>query len=45
MLMEMKNPFGGLISKLNLVKERINECEGRSTEITLNLKPKAKKRK
>lgn len=30
----MKNPFSGLISRLNLVKERINECEGRSTEIT-----------
>lgn len=42
--MEMKNPFSRLIIRLNLVKERINECEGRSTEITQS-EINAKKRK
>lgn len=31
---EMKNPLSGLISRYNIVKERISDCEDRATEIT-----------
>lgn len=31
---EMKHPVSGLINRFNIIKKRINECEGRSTEIT-----------
>lgn len=30
----MKHPVSGLINRFNIIKKRINECEGRSTEIT-----------
>lgn len=41
----MKNPFSGLINRLNIIKKKINECEDRSIGITKSETQSNKERK